>query len=48
MENRLEAAIERRGVETDEALHHDLSTIMAESSVGVKEQHPPGSFPRIF
>ena len=48
IEKRLEEAIERRGVEIDDALHQDLSTIMAENSLGVKEQHPPGSFARIF
>lgn len=48
MERRLQEAIERRGIETDDILHQDLTTIMAENSSGVKEQHPPGSFPRIF
>ncbi len=48
IERRLEVAIEHRGVQVDDALHRDMCSIMAESSPGVKEQHPPGSFPRIF
>lgn len=48
MEKRLEEAIERRGVEVDDALHQDLSVTMAESSAEVLRNHPPGSFPRIF
>ena len=48
VEKRLELAIERRGVEVDEALHQGLCSTIADSSTWVKEQHPPGSFPRIF
>ncbi len=48
MEKRLKEAIQHQGIEVDDALHQDLSTIMAENSSGVKEQHPPGSFARIF
>ena len=47
VEKRLELAIERHGVEADDALHQVCSTIV-DSSMWIKEQHPPGSFPRIF
>ena len=47
MEVQLEEPIQSRGIEVDNALHQNLSAIMAESSVTVHE-HPPGSFPCIF
>lgn len=48
MERRLKEAIEHRGIEVDDALHQDLCATMAESSSGVKEQYPSGSFAQIF
>lgn len=48
LERRLKEAIERRGIEVDDALHQDLSAVIDESSSQVKEKHPPGSFSRIF
>ena len=44
----LDKAIERRGVQVDDALHQDLSTTLADSSSDILSQHPPGSFARIF
>ena len=45
---RLEEAIERRGIQVDDALHRDLSTTMAEKTLEIKEKYPPGSFLNIF
>ena len=45
---RLKAAIDRRGVKVDAALHEDLRGIIREHAPSVRDQYPPGSFPRIF
>ncbi len=45
---RLEEAIQRRGIQVDDALHRDLSTTMAEKTLEIKEKYSPGSFLNIF
>ena len=48
LEKKLDEAIERKGIEVDDALHQDLQATISAYSVQVKDQYPPGSFQRIF
>lgn len=45
---RLERVIEQNGIRVDDHLHQDLVSTMNEYSPQIYEQHPPGSFQRIF
>ena len=48
MRLRLDKAIEHRGVQVDESLHQDLSSIVADNSSNILDKYPAGSFARIF
>ena len=48
MKERLDKAIEKRGVEVDSDLHEDLVSTVNESTLEVEKQYPPDSFQRVF
>lgn len=48
LRERLEKAVEERGVQVSDDLHDDLSTTMEESATAIREQYSPESFQRIF
>jgi hypothetical protein len=48
LKTRLERVINRRGVELDDDLHHDLRTTMDNCATLVSDKYPPGSFQDIF
>ena len=44
----MDRSIEEHGIEVDRDLHEDLIVTMTEQQPHIFDQHPPGSFQRIF
>lgn len=48
LKTKIDRAVEERGIAVDDALHNDLCATLRENEAVMKENYPPGSFPRIF